>query len=249
MGKVESRKYQVADRKEILKNLVSWMGEQTNSFFLTSYKSRVIGVFVQYEVPDRSNDSYIVAIDQTTEDALGFVSGWLNAVFPKETLFKIEERAKIGFSVYIAGIQSEEQELEVSEDDLVPEKTQDTEKKDLMLQESEQRSLDQIVIAAVTPAISRSMQNNLVRQEETVDGIKRSNLPTPKIRRQLPELESEKPQFKASEKKMPGRKAEYNWEKLPQLYKKHEGSITKIAKELGCSGAAVRRQVAKSKLD
>lgn len=247
--KVNSKKYQTSDKKQILDGLRSWLNEQGETYFFTTcYKARAVGVFAQYEIPDRSTDPYLYAADQGVEDVLNYVSQWLNAIFQKDVVFRVEEREKVGVSIFITLDKKEEiqeGDIEVSEDDVELEQPQPV-KEDPVKKESEKRSMEEIVVTGTSKSISRSMDDEL--PEETTEGIKRSNLPSPKVKSNVRSSDIDRKISKQKTKKQVGRKAEYNWDKLPGLFKKHKGSVTKIAKELGCSGPAVRRQIAKLKL-
>jgi len=236
--KVQIKKYQELDRQVILQNLGYWLNQQDNEYFFTTcYKSRAIGVFVQYEIPSQKEDPYLISSDQGIDEILLFVGGWLKAILQSKVVFRIEERGKVGFSIYITSEAVLTEDIEVSEDEIVDSIEQPEAEKDPTLEESEKRSLDEIVISAITPAISRAMKEEVVTGDLTE--IKRSPKATPKVAAHV------RP---GQVKKKAGRKAEYDWGRLlPKLYKQHGGSVTKIAKELGCSAPAVRRQVSKFK--
>jgi len=240
---MKTNKYQTIDKTQIVKGLRAWLKEQTNAiFFTTCYKARAIGVFVQYEIPDRISDPYLYASDQGTDEVMTYVAGWLNAIFQKDVVFKIEEREKIGFSIFITMEKKEDiqGDMEITEDDLeLPKSVQ----VDPVLQESETRSIEEIVVVATSKPISRSMESVA---EEVIEGIKRTKLPSIKVQPNVRVNDIDRKELK--EEKQVGRKSEYNWDKLSELFKKHNGSVTKIAKELGCSGPAVRRQITKHNL-
>lgn len=241
--KIQTKKYQELDRKVILGSLRQWLSQQENEYFFTTcYKSRAVGIFVQYEIPTHNEDPYLINSDQSRDNVLLFAGGWLDAILKKDVVFKIEEREKVGFSIYITSERVLTEDIEVSEDEIIDSIEQPETKEnegDFILKESEKRSLDEIAISTTIPAISRSMK------EEVTNGdlieIKRSEAVAPKVT-------AHTRQGQKVIKKKAGRKAEYNWDLLlPKLHKKHEGSIVKIAKELGCSAPAVRRQVSKFK--
>lgn len=245
--KVNSRSYQTSDKTQIVSNLHDWLRAQGNAeFFTTCYKTRAVGVFVQYETIDRNSEPYLYAADQGVDEVSSYITGWLNAIFQKDVVFKVEERERIGFSIFITLEKKENisDSIEVTEDDIEVKKKPEEKKPDPVLKESEKRSMEEIVVTATTSPISRSMDNNVIVQEETIEGIRRSNLPLLKVKSHTTNIDKK---VCIEKKKQVGRKAEYNWDKLSELYKKHNGSVTKIARDLGCSGPAVRRQIKKWK--
>lgn len=241
--KVSSKKYQISDKKQIMTSLNTWLKEQNNVlYFTTCYKARAVGVFVQYEIPDRTTDPYLYAADQGSDEVLNYVSQWINAIFKQDVVFRIEEREKVGFSIFIT-LEKKIQNIEVNEDDIEEPQVELIEE-DSLKNKSEKRTIEEIVVTATSLPISRSMDDNT--DSEIPSGIRRSKLPKLKVQSNIRLSHIDKKSSKQTPKKV-GRKSEYNWVKLPKLLKKHQGSVTKIAKELGCSGPAVRRQIAKLK--
>lgn len=240
--KVKTFQYQlsVGQKREILAKLNSWLQIEPNRlFFTTCYKARAISVFVQYETPDLK-DAFLYAIDQEADAVLSFVSGFLNLFSRDDLMFRIEEREKVGFSILLSmngkissDIEVEESEIEVEE---MP--------KGKVEKENEERSLEEIVVAATSVPISRVMEEELL-SEEVPEGIQRAPFPQLKIQPHvhIDEKVSEKEVGRKETHGYGGRKAVYDWQRLEELFKKHDGSITKIARDLGCSGAAVRRQI------
>ena len=101
--KVKTFQYQltVGQKKEILTKLNNWLqAEPGRLFFCTCYKTRAVSVFVQYEAPDLK-DNYLYAMDQEADAVLNFVSGFLNLFSRDDLVFKIEEREKVGFSIFL----------------------------------------------------------------------------------------------------------------------------------------------------
>jgi len=238
--KVKTFQYQltVGQKKEILTKLNNWLqAEPGRLFFCTCYKTRAVSVFVQYEAPDLK-DNYLYAMDQEADAVLNFVSGFLNLFSRDDLVFKIEEREKVGFSIFLLLGQKASQEIEVEETEL---QIEEVKPKDEVRSESEERSLEEIVVAATTVPISRVMED--LPNEETSEGIRRAALPQLKIQPNVHIDEKVSEGKEKPEEVHGGRKAVYDWDRLEELFQKHSGSVTKIAKDLGCSGAAVRRQI------
>ena len=236
----QTQKYYSTDKAAILKSLRSWILKQEyRTFFTTCYKARAIGVFIQYE---ETADPYLYATDQGPEDVLYFVGDWLKAIVSREeVIFRIEERERVGFSVFLTLMKQsdlqnlqEVKEIEVTEED-------EKEEKDIVLVENEKRSLDEIAVSAITAPISRLMSNDLTK-EGVLSGIQRLKMSTPKVERQR-ELKVEEP------KKKEEKKTKYDWSKLPALRKKYNNNVAKIAEEIDCSEAAVRRRISIDKND
>lgn len=242
--KVKTFQYQltVGQKKEILAKLNNWLGVERNRlFFTTCYKTRAVSVFVQYETPD-VKDTYLYAMDQEADAVLNFVSGFLNLFSRDDLVFKIEERERVGFSIFLQLGQKVSAEVEVEETEIQIEEI----KTDEVQKESEERSLEEIVVAATSSPISRAMEDS--PSEETPEGIRRAPLPQLKIQPNVHIDEKVSDGKEKPEEVHGGRKAVYDWDRLEELFKKYDGSITKIAKDLGCSGAAVRRQIEIRKL-
>lgn len=237
--KVKTFQYQltVGQKKEILTKLNNWLqAEPSRLFFCTCYKTRAVSVFVQYEAPDLK-DAYLYAMDQEADAVLNFVSGFLNLFSRDDLVFKIEEREKVGFSIFLLLGQKVSQEIEVEETELQIEEITS----DKVRSESEERSLEEIVVAATTVPISRAMED--FPNEETSEGIRRAVLPQLKIQANVHIDEKVSDEVEKTEEVHGGRKAVYDWDRLEELFQKYNGSVAKIAKDLGCSGAAVRRQI------
>ena len=154
-----------------------------------------------------------------------------------DLVFKIEEREKVGFSIFLLLGQKVSQEIEVEETEL---QIEEVKPKDEVRSESEERSLEEIVVAATISPISRVMED--LPSEETSEGIRRAALPQLKIQANV-HIDEKVSSEEKTEEVHGGRKAVYDWDRLEELFQKYGGSVTKIAKDLGCSGAAVRRQV------